>query len=421
MYKEVFQKSTDGMLIIEDDKFVDCNNAVVEMLKYENKEHILNANPVDLSPEFQPDGRSSFDKVQENAKIVLEKGNKTFEWVHLRANGSPFWVEVALSDMSTDDKVRFLVVWREISEKKQLEKKNSYQNMILSSVLNSSSDLIFYKDYRDKGGKYIGCNPAFESFVGKSKKEIIGYDSIEIFGKEIGKFFRDDDLAVIQGQTETSSEHWVTYPNGERVLLHTLKSLFKDDNGNTIGIIGISRDITTAHKYKIELEKNVQKQKILANTDPLTGIMNRRAIFNSSDKLHDIKDIAVLMLDIDNFKQINDTYGHEKGDMVLKSIVDTCNNNLREEDAFGRLGGEEFIIILYNTDKAKAKEIASRLVQEVSKQKISDDKISVTVSIGMVMNDCKKYGSLSEILNDADKTLYKAKASGKNQYQLFSP
>lgn len=105
-YETIFQKSTDGMLIIADGKFVDCNNATVNMLGYTNKEQLLNTHPSELSPEFQPDGRTSYEKAEDNSKFVLEHGSRTFEWVHTRANGENFWVEVVLTDIS-EKKIRY--------------------------------------------------------------------------------------------------------------------------------------------------------------------------------------------------------------------------------------------------------------------------------------------------------------------------
>ena len=255
MYRNIFNISTDGMLIIEDGIFVDCNDSVVKMLQYKNKEELLNTHPSELSPKFQPDGLSSYEKVEDNTKYVLEHGSRTFEWVHLRANGEPFWVEVVLTDMSIDDKLIFLTVWREIGEKKRLEEKNNYQHMLLTSVLDSNDDLIFYKDYTNKNGKYIGCNKAFEYFVGKSKEEIIGHDDIELFGEKLGKFFREKDLDVIKMNTTISNEEWVKYPNGDNILLETKKVLLQDDKDNIIGILGISKNITKNKKRKEKIEE----------------------------------------------------------------------------------------------------------------------------------------------------------------------
>lgn len=422
MYQNIFNTSTDGMLIIENGIFVDCNDSVVKMLQYENKEQLLNTHPSELSPKFQPDGKSSFDKVEENAKYVLEHGSRTFEWVHLRADGTPFWVEVVLTDMSTADRVIFLTVWREIGEKKRLEEKNTYQHMILTSVLNSSVDLIFYKDYSHQDGKYIGCNHAFEEFAGKSEDEIIGHDDIELFGKELGSFFREKDLDVIRKATDMANEEWVTYPNGEKVLLHTLKSLLIDKNDHIIGIIGISRDITSEHKHKVELEKNMRESELLANTDVLTGIANRRSFFDISEKLIKISSrskapLSLLMIDIDYFKAVNDTYGHIVGDDILKYVANHIKSRLRDSDVFARFGGEEFIVLLPGTKLKDALDIAEEIRSTFSDTVYVENKISIPVKLSIGVSQYKDESLMREFIQRVDRALYKAKEKGRNRVE----
>jgi hypothetical protein len=154
---------------------------------------------------------------------------------------------------------------------KFLDKKSFYHQMVLKSVVNSSTDLIFYKDYMNKDGKYIGCNDSFGEFVGKTKEEIIGQDDIELFGKEVGNFFRGKDKQVIDSKVTTYNEEWVTYPDGTKVLLGTKKSLLRDHKGNIIGLVGISRNITPEYNYKATLEEhqNTLKLKVEEKTKEL--------------------------------------------------------------------------------------------------------------------------------------------------------
>ncbi|NOX65961.1 MAG: PAS domain S-box protein [Chlorobi bacterium] len=117
-YRELFEKSDDAILIIENDKFVDCNAATVRMLRYKNKEELLYTHPSELSPEFQPDGRSSFEKAMEILDIAIKKGSHRFEWYHQKADGEVFPVEVLLTVVSVDENKKILhTVWRDITEK----------------------------------------------------------------------------------------------------------------------------------------------------------------------------------------------------------------------------------------------------------------------------------------------------------------
>ena len=154
-----------------------------------------------------------------------------------------------------------MAIYEDIDEcgrgfKDKLEKKVeelSYQHDLLNSVLNSTSDLIFYKDYLNYDGVYIGCNEAFEHFVSKSRKEIVGFTDIELFGKEVGGLFRSKDREVLQKKETVIKEEWVSYPDGHRVLLSTSKTLFYDNNGDLLGVFGISRDITQLYKKNTEI------------------------------------------------------------------------------------------------------------------------------------------------------------------------
>ena len=120
-YRELFERSADAILIIEGDRFVDCNQATVDMLRYETKEQLLKTHPSELSPPRQPDGRESFEKANDNMLIAFERGSHRFEWEHLRADGEVFPVEVLLTAVDYGDRKILHVVWRDISERKLLE------------------------------------------------------------------------------------------------------------------------------------------------------------------------------------------------------------------------------------------------------------------------------------------------------------
>ncbi len=120
-YELLFELSDDAILVIENDKFIDCNQAVVKMLGYENKSQFLNTHPSELSPERQPDGRLSYDKAQEMNALALKNGSHHFEWIHTKANGDNFPVEVWLSSVKYMDKLLINTIWRNLTEIKKAE------------------------------------------------------------------------------------------------------------------------------------------------------------------------------------------------------------------------------------------------------------------------------------------------------------
>lgn len=122
-YELLFELSDDAILVIENDKFIDCNQAVVKMLGYKNKHEILNTHPSELSPEKQPDGRFSYEKAQEMMALALQNGSHHFEWTHVKANGDSFPVEVWLSSVKYMDKLLINTIWRDLTESKKAEEK----------------------------------------------------------------------------------------------------------------------------------------------------------------------------------------------------------------------------------------------------------------------------------------------------------
>jgi len=167
--------------------------------------------------------------------------------------------------------------------------------------------------------------------------------------------------------------------------------------------------------------KTNKKITTLSNTDPLSGLFNRRYIFECLGRLvHDSQEIkaqlAVLLIDIDDFKQVNDTYGHLVGDKVIEMIAAIGQATLRPKDVMGRIGGEEFLCILPITNLEQSRGIAERLVENISKQAIKNDeggKTFVTISIGVAELSTEDIDGKTLYIN-ADKALYQAKSKGKN-------
>ncbi|HEY2465428.1 MAG TPA: diguanylate cyclase [Steroidobacteraceae bacterium] len=164
-----------------------------------------------------------------------------------------------------------------------------------------------------------------------------------------------------------------------------------------------------------------------AQTDPLTGVLNRRSLIERLDaacaraKARGLP-IALLFIDLDHFKQINDTFGHQAGDACLRAIVDPIHAELRQSDVIGRYGGEEFVVILSSADAAAATPIAQRILERVAAVRVSGfgEPISVTCSIGIAASDT--LGIWGEpLLAQADAAVYVAKRSGRNQVHLAPP
>jgi diguanylate cyclase (GGDEF)-like protein len=182
----------------------------------------------------------------------------------------------------------------------------------------------------------------------------------------------------------------------------------------------------TSHKKALELEKKLEKKlQKLVLTDPLTGLLNRRGFFEKTQLLLDRleSDVcigpAVFVLDIDHFKLINDNHGHHVGDIILKNLARELTRSLRTGDIVGRVGGEEFAIVLSGCQSELAETIAERIRLRIANQKlwIEDKDIHFTISLG-VSNYRSGEADIQDAVRRADAAMYQAKATGRNKVCL---
>jgi diguanylate cyclase (GGDEF)-like protein len=208
-----------------------------------------------------------------------------------------------------------------------------------------------------------------------------------------------------------------------------------------IGVMGLWRAITVSGPFSesdldfavglarqaaiaIENARLYNQMQHLAITDTLTGVYNRRGLLEHGQReinraLRSDRPLAVIMLDIDNFKQVNDSYSHAAGDQVLQALALLCQENLREVDIIGRYGGEEFAILLPETDGDGAYLVAQRLRQSAAETSIPTQhgEISITVSVGIACTQ-GEISNLAVLLDMADTAMYEAKRAGRNLVRL---
>ncbi|MCO7175381.1 GGDEF domain-containing protein [Sporolactobacillus kofuensis] len=187
----------------------------------------------------------------------------------------------------------------------------------------------------------------------------------------------------------------------------------------TLNFIGLGY---AAFYYRSNSEKLERKLSMLAHTDVLTGVDNRRSFERLAQKelarqLNHHKPCALILFDIDHFKKINDTFGHAVGDMALQKMAEVCEQVLREQDHFGRIGGEEFAVFLAHTSHDEAAHIAERLRKTISACQIELDggtQVALSASVGFTVPKAK-HDELPQLMIRADKALYQAKREGRNR------
>lgn len=203
--------------------------------------------------------------------------------------------------------------------------------------------------------------------------------------------------------------------NGQTVIVASTLDVLRNEDGELTGFVEVVQDITEQK----ERERRLYER---ATRDALTGVCNRGHFSEIAQQEIDrarrfAEPLSLLLFDIDHFKRVNDQYGHEAGDQALCSIARACQNSLRRIDTVGRIGGEEFAVLMPRADKEPALEIAQRLRRELSEQRISVTErrlnISLTVS-GGIASLRPLTRDYSELLRHADAALYKAKRGGRN-------
>ena len=192
----------------------------------------------------------------------------------------------------------------------------------------------------------------------------------------------------------------------------------RDRNNKPLLAAGIVFDITSKKMNEIKLIEEKQILKKASMTDPLTGILNRRAILDELSQrmnhhLYDFEHLSVLMIDIDFFKEVNDTFGHVVGDKVLKKVAGIISQVIRGLDSVGRYGGEEFLVVFPNTNYDNAFGASERIRQRIE-ETVFEDVGKLTISGGFV---CFKNETIEELIQKADQCMYNAKRNGRNRIE----
>lgn len=295
-------------------------------------------------------------------------------------------------------------VIKDTTETKNYQQSLINQNTLLETIINTIPDIIFYKD---KQSRYLGGNKAFfEGFFGKKKSEVIGRNDFELHqDKEVAKAFIERDQEILKNKEDKYTEINILNKDDKILYLESVKTPLINEKGEAWGIVGVARDMT---KRK-ELEDMLTQ---MSYTDKLTGLYNRAYFEEQINKLDDNEyyPLTLIMGDLNGLKAVNDNLGHLEGDKLLVEIAKVLKGSCRKEDLVFRWGGDEFIILLPNSDYKLGKEICNRI--QLNCKNTDKTPIPLSISLG-VSTKINKQKDIDEILKEAEDMMYIEKLKTK--------
>lgn len=424
-YRTIFQTGVDGLSITdaETGEYLDVNRSCCEMVGYKPQE-MIGRSGLELDLWVRPSDRTH---VQE---ILCEQGECNNYETHLRRrNGEIFWARMSVNQIELDGRRCNLALVRDITEQKESEERVRasaeavrQSELRYRTIFQAGMDGICIVDFAHK--TFLDVNQAFLQMFGYTHEQLAGHDALEL-GLWANMELREQMLAEINSTGVCRNlEVEFNRASGEIFWVRLSASLVELDG--TPCILGILRDISDSKAAEEEIRS-------LAFYDPLTRLPNRRLLLDRISQglktaARNNTKMALLFLDLDDFKGVNDTLGHKIGDLMLAEVARRMSECVRKSDTVARLGGDEFVIMLSdlapNSEEAapKARLVAEKLLASIREPFYLDSHIChIRASVGVtIFGDCS-CESCEDVLQQADIAMYQAKSAGYGVLRFFAP
>ena len=311
-----------------------------------------------------------------------------------------------------------LIAWSDVTQERQRILDGERERELLSELIENVPDQIYFKD---RDSRFIKINPSLAKRYGlQQPADAVGLSDADFYSPEHAAQTRQEERAIMKSGFGVYNQlHHEQWQDGRESWNISTKMPLRDHTGDIIGTFGISHDITE-HKQK---EALIWRQ---AHHDGLTGLPNRLLLTLRWEQLQAMAErirsgLGLLLIDLDHFKEVNDTLGHTAGDQLIQQVAQRLQNTLRASDTVARLGGDEFAVVLNHlTQPIVAAELAQKIIHELTEPfAIGDESVFVTASIGIALfpNDGR---SLEELFRHADQSMYQAKAQGRNRFSFYT-
>ena len=409
MQKEIFNQNAIGIGYISvRGEILFINQYISELLGYQENELIgMNIKDITYKDDMETSADSKQTLLSNSEDISLEKR-------YLHKDGTPIWVHLSMSySKSKTGHVNYIIGFIKDIRKR----KNQEERLLLAGAVydNTSEGIIITN--RDLTIKTI--NSGFEKIFGYSKKELLGQHlDFFISSSHSKNFYKKIWLKVLQkgywqGEISGKRKNGETFPQWLNI------TTIEDNLGKVINYIGVLSDISM-------MKKSEEKLEFLAHHDPLTNLPNRllllanlkQAIKRAKREKHKV---AIMFLDLDRFKEINDTFGHSYGDEILKIVTTRFKSVMREEDTIARIGGDEFIMLVEELNELNDFEVIIDKVLRVFDENIfvNSNSFNLTASIGVSIFPDDGL-EIEDLIKNADTAMYQAKDEGRNTYRFYT-
>lgn len=396
----------DGVYAIENERLVYANPALCQLLGRTAAEIVGHPFINLIAPQ---DKALVLGRHRERVAGVDGPERYTIHLLTADNHALPCELHVGATMIAND---RYLAVGNvhDVTEKMAMQEKLLETTEELARIYQQLPDM-YYR--ADMDGTLLMASPACISLLGYTQEELVDRPLAELYRNP--RHLQRDVRTIVRGRGKPAqTEAEMIHKNGHSVWVQANSSFHEAANGAPAWVDGMARDITARKRMEEQLAA-------LARTDSLTGVYSRRHFIEASDDLirlmkRNRRPLALMMADLDHFKRINDALGHHAGDQALVAFAATCREIIRRSDLLGRVGGEEFAIVLPETALPQALELAERLREATAAVTVPgyDGDIRLTVSIG-VTELADNETSLHAMMRRADVALYQAKAEGRNR------
>ena len=410
-FRQLFERSRDAIVLIEGSQIVDANPAALDLFQTPERARLLGRTLLDFSPPTQASGESSVLADAAIAAQAFIDGNRHYEWQFRHADGKLFWADVLLTSVTLDHRFLSYAVLRDISDSKLVQQSLA----TAAQVFANSRDAILILD---RHYKVVSANRAFSTITGIANDAVLG---AEVPGLRDARH----DPAYYQQIWDyvDANDHWegeiCCLRNGIHAFPVWLSlTAIRDSGGAVANYMAIMADIS--ERRRIE-----ERNRFLAEHDFLTGLPNRVLFLDrmqqalaTQHRKH--SQVAVMFVDLDRFKGINDSFGHQVGDAVLKEVATRLTGCVRGVDTVSRQGGDEFVVMLADIGGVdQAAHVADNIMRAVARPvQHGSGRISLSVSIGIAL--CPTDGEdIDTLLHNADVAMYHAKQNGRNAFSFF--